>query len=83
VLECEDLEAALAASKRRIDDVQKAKSADAERQRAQKSEPILRRLEARGKAMDDALAGYCAAYNGIWDDVAELMALDCPITTRN
>jgi hypothetical protein len=82
-LELEDLEAAKAAAERRIVEVQQAASTEAERERAAKAEPILKRLEARGKVMDSALASYCAAHNGIWDDVAELMALDCPITTRN
>jgi hypothetical protein len=82
VLELEDFEHALAASKRRAVEVRVAGDAEVERRRAEQAAPILERLANRGKAIDEALAAYCEEYNAIWRDVDELVALNCPVTSR-
>jgi hypothetical protein len=82
VLELEDFEHALAASKRRAVEVRVAGDAEVERRRAEQAAPILERMAKRGKAMDEAIAVYCEEYNAIWKDVDALVALNCPITSR-
>jgi chromosome segregation ATPase len=83
VLELEDLEAALAASKRRIVEVQSAASAEVDRQRAEKAEPIAKRLAERGAKLDAAIRDYCEHYGAIQADIDELARLGCPIPSRD
>jgi len=83
VLELEDLESALAASKRRIAEAKQAESAEGERERATRALPLIEQMALRGKRIDEALATYCQEFNAINDDINQLIALGCPTPTRN
>jgi hypothetical protein len=82
VMELEDLQSALAVSKRKIAEAQQVASAERERERATAAEPIARRLAERGLAMDEALASYVANFRAIQADLDELQALGCPVPSR-
>ena len=81
-LELEDLESALLASKRKVLEAQQTASAETLRQRAEKAEPILRRLEERGAKLDAAMRDYCENFNGLNSDIEELTRLGIPVPTR-
>lgn len=81
--EVDDLSAALNEARRRSGEAQKATALEAEAERARKAAPILERMAARGKALDEAIASYCASFAAISGDVDELMALGCPVAPRD
>jgi hypothetical protein len=81
--EIDDLTAALTEAKRRAGEALKTSALEAEAERARKAQPILERMAARGKALDDAIARYCAEFAAISEDVDALMALGCPVATRD
>jgi hypothetical protein len=81
--EVDDLTAALNEARRRAGETQKATALEAEAERARKAQPILERMAARGKALDEAIASYCASFSAISEDVDALMALGCPVAPHD
>jgi DNA repair exonuclease SbcCD ATPase subunit len=77
------LQAALAEAGRRAEAATAAEAAETERKRAEKAEPILSRLEARGAKLDAALKSYVENFNGLNADIEELTRLGIPVPTRN
>ena len=76
------LEAAIAEAGRRAAATTAAEAADAERKRAEKAEPIVERLAARGQAMDLAIATYVENFKAIQNDMTELSRLGVPVPSR-
>jgi hypothetical protein len=74
--------AALAEAGRRAEAATAEERAAAERKRAAEAEPIARRLEARGQAMDRALMTYVTHFKAIQSDLDELQALGVPVPSR-
>jgi chromosome segregation ATPase len=77
------LTAAIAEAGRRAQAATAAERAEGERKRAEQAAPIAARLEARGKAMDEALASYVANFRAIQADLDELQSLGCPVPSRS
>jgi multidrug efflux pump subunit AcrA (membrane-fusion protein) len=75
--------AALAEAGRRAEAAIAAEKAEAERERARQAEPILKRLAARGKKLDEAMAIVGAEYGGVADDIDELIRLGIPTPSRD
>jgi hypothetical protein len=81
--EIADLEAAVSEARRRMGEAKAAASLEAAAERARKAEQILAKMAARGRAIDEAIATYCREFEAISEDVSALMALGCPVPTRD
>jgi hypothetical protein len=83
-LALEDLEVALAAAKRRVAEVElrRPEREKADREKARKAEPIVKRLAERGAVMDAALKTYVENFVGTQRNIDQLIAMGLPMTTR-